>query len=113
MGSKMDYVVACDPQRSTMSNYMGKYHIRGIPHAFIIGRDGKIVWHGHPMEPDFEQNLQQVANSPSQPKVDFSKLSESELLSHSVKELKEWLRFKGIDFSGAVEKQDLVKLITK
>ncbi len=23
---------------------------RGIPHAFVIGKDGKIAWYGHPME---------------------------------------------------------------
>jgi thiol-disulfide isomerase/thioredoxin len=27
-----------------------KFGINGIPHAFIVGKDGKIVWHGHPMQ---------------------------------------------------------------
>lgn len=26
-----------------------KFDINGIPHAFIVGKDGKIVWEGHPM----------------------------------------------------------------
>lgn len=25
------------------------YGVSGIPHAFIIGKDGSIVWNGHPM----------------------------------------------------------------
>lgn len=24
------------------------YGVRGIPHAFIVGRDGKVLWRGHP-----------------------------------------------------------------
>ena len=27
-----------------------KFGISGIPHAFVVGKDGKIVWEGHPME---------------------------------------------------------------
>jgi thiol-disulfide isomerase/thioredoxin len=27
-----------------------KYGVNGIPHAFLIGKDGKLLWHGHPME---------------------------------------------------------------
>lgn len=31
-------------------DYMEKYHVQGIPHAFIIDKDGKEAWHGHPFE---------------------------------------------------------------
>ena len=27
----------------------GKFGIDGIPHAFVVGKDGKIAWEGHPM----------------------------------------------------------------
>ncbi len=27
----------------------GQYGVSGIPHAFVIGKDGKIAWEGHPM----------------------------------------------------------------
>ena len=27
-----------------------KFGINGIPHAFVVGKDGKILWEGHPME---------------------------------------------------------------
>lgn len=27
-----------------------KIGINGIPHAFIVGKDGKVVWQGHPMQ---------------------------------------------------------------
>ena len=26
------------------------FGINGIPHAFVVGKDGKIVWEGHPMQ---------------------------------------------------------------
>ena len=49
MGSKMDYVVAYDDSRKTSNAYMKAFGVRGIPHAFIINKQGLIVWHGHPM----------------------------------------------------------------
>ena len=30
------------------------YGISGIPHAFVVNQAGKIVWHGHPAEPEME-----------------------------------------------------------
>jgi thiol-disulfide isomerase/thioredoxin len=39
----MEYNVAVGG--GAISKKMG---ITGIPHAFLVGKDGKIVWHGHP-----------------------------------------------------------------
>ncbi|MEK0447968.1 MAG: Cytochrome c biosis protein CycY [Verrucomicrobiota bacterium] len=42
----MEYTVALDEKRE-----LGKtFGITGIPHAFIVGKDGKIAWQGHPMQ---------------------------------------------------------------
>ena len=49
MGEKMEYSVAVDKERSTSNEFMERYDLRGIPHAFVV-KDGKIVWHGHPMK---------------------------------------------------------------
>ena len=49
---KMQYTVATDPDRSTFLEYMLASGNSGIPTAFIIGRDGRIEWIGHPMEID-------------------------------------------------------------
>jgi thiol-disulfide isomerase/thioredoxin len=49
MADKMDYTVACDDNRITYSGYMDAYGFNGIPTAFIVGRDGRVLWHGHPM----------------------------------------------------------------
>jgi len=48
-GRKMDYVVAVDKNRATSGAYMGAFGIKGIPHAFIIDQQSRIIWHGHPM----------------------------------------------------------------
>jgi thiol-disulfide isomerase/thioredoxin len=49
MGDKMDYTVAVDQDRQTSDGYMKAYGINGIPHAFIVDKEGRVVWNGHPM----------------------------------------------------------------
>lgn len=39
------------------------YGVSGIPHAVIIGPDQKIAWAGHPMDPEFEKNLEKAASA--------------------------------------------------
>jgi hypothetical protein len=41
----MDYNVAFGG-----AGLVEKLGINGIPHAFLVGKDGKVVWEGHPME---------------------------------------------------------------
>jgi thiol-disulfide isomerase/thioredoxin len=33
------------------------YRVTGIPHAFLIGRNGKLLWEGHPAMPACEENI--------------------------------------------------------
>jgi thiol-disulfide isomerase/thioredoxin len=47
----MKYRVAVDDEDKTAGIYMTGFGVNGIPHAFII-KEGKIIWHGHPMEID-------------------------------------------------------------
>lgn len=58
-GDKMEYVVAVDDNNRTSKAYMGAYGINGIPHAFIVDKEGRVVWHGHPMA-DLEKTLEQL-----------------------------------------------------
>lgn len=60
MGDKMEYLVAVDSQGSAEQNYMAAFGIRGIPHAFVVGRDGKIVYNGHPMESGWNFNTSEI-----------------------------------------------------
>ena len=59
MGDKMDYTVATDQNRKTSTAYMRAFGVNGIPHAFIVDKAGKIVWHGHPMA-ELDQTIEKV-----------------------------------------------------
>jgi thiol-disulfide isomerase/thioredoxin len=50
MGDKMDYVVAVDKDRKTYAAYMDAFGENGIPHAFVVNKEGELAWHGHPMD---------------------------------------------------------------
>jgi thiol-disulfide isomerase/thioredoxin len=45
---KMDYTVAVDDKEGTSKGYMSAYGQDSIPHAFVVGKDGRVLWHGHP-----------------------------------------------------------------
>ncbi len=59
MADKMDYRVAIDDERKTSNGYMKAFGEGGIPHAFIVGKEGTVLWHGHPMD-RMEQALDQI-----------------------------------------------------
>lgn len=46
------YSLSCDPDESTEKSYMQAAFQSTIPKAFIVGKDGKIEWIGHPGEMD-------------------------------------------------------------
>ena len=46
------YTLATDPDRSVYTSYMKAAGQRGIPTAFVIGKDRRIEWIGHPMGMD-------------------------------------------------------------
>ena len=59
-GDKMDYTVALDRNGKTSAGYMERYGINGIPHAFVVDKEGRIAWHGHPMS-GLDRVLDQMA----------------------------------------------------
>lgn len=62
LGEKMDYTVAVDRDRRTSEAFMGAYDVNGIPHAFVVDKEGRIAWHGHPMY-GLERVLEQLASN--------------------------------------------------
>ncbi|HPC95262.1 MAG TPA: redoxin domain-containing protein [Sedimentisphaerales bacterium] len=56
---KMEYAVAIDPEGQVSKGYMEAFGIEGIPHAFIVGKDGVVLWNGHPMDA-MDEVLQQI-----------------------------------------------------
>jgi thiol-disulfide isomerase/thioredoxin len=48
----VQYTLATDPDRSAHDSYMKAVGARGIPTAFIVGKDSKLEWIGHPQSID-------------------------------------------------------------
>lgn len=46
------YCLTTDPDQSSYENYMVAAAQNGIPTAFIVGKDAKVEWIGHPMSMD-------------------------------------------------------------
>eukprot|EP01116_Phalansterium_solitarium_P022729 TRINITY_DN761_c0_g1_i1.p2 TRINITY_DN761_c0_g1~~TRINITY_DN761_c0_g1_i1.p2 ORF type:complete len:205 (+),score=77.71 TRINITY_DN761_c0_g1_i1:86-700(+) len=120
MGAQMDYHVAVDTDGSA-SQLMATYNVSGIPHAFVFGRDGKLVWHGHPVEPGLESAIDRAllvakpapagaAPAAAKP-TPLTPRSDEELQAMPVRELKQLLSTHHIDYTGCAEKIDLVQLI--
>ena len=49
MGSRMDYTVGADADGATTFAYLTAFRVRSIPHTFVLDKQSRIVWHGHPM----------------------------------------------------------------
>ena len=50
MGSKLDYTVGFDDDGDTYDAYMAASQQESIPTAFIVDKEGKIAWIGHPLD---------------------------------------------------------------
>jgi len=51
---KMPYPVGYGSRSSS------RFEVQGIPHAFVIDKNGKLIWRGHPMSPGFEKAIQRA-----------------------------------------------------
>jgi thiol-disulfide isomerase/thioredoxin len=58
-GKEMDYTVAIDDDGVTSKAYMGEEEV-GIPQAFLVGKDGRVVWVGSPLDPALEKVIPDV-----------------------------------------------------
>eukprot|EP00192_Tetraselmis_astigmatica_P012617 CAMPEP_0117692278 /NCGR_PEP_ID=MMETSP0804-20121206/26234_1 /TAXON_ID=1074897 /ORGANISM="Tetraselmis astigmatica, Strain CCMP880" /LENGTH=427 /DNA_ID=CAMNT_0005505699 /DNA_START=137 /DNA_END=1423 /DNA_ORIENTATION=+ len=107
MGYGMDYVVAL--------TLVGIAGVRGIPHAFVVGSDGRIKFSGHPMDPGFAAAVDKaVSESPPKqapPPPSPITASREELHAMAIKELKQILRDRGVSMTGLAEKGDIVAKI--
>ena len=103
-GDVMDYVVAVDPKRKISDGYMKAYQQRGIPTAFIVDKQLRVVWVGHPMS-DLETVLEKVIAGKFDAKAYAAK-----------KELEEKRNQMAIaafrEYFGAIEKDDADKTKT-
>jgi hypothetical protein len=50
MGGKMKYRVVADKNQKTIAAYMVAFNKRSIPTAFIVDKQGRVAWMGHPQD---------------------------------------------------------------
>jgi len=112
MGAQMDYTVAVDPTGQANRNLMQAAGATGIPHAFLVSREGKIVYSGHPMDPDFESAVRRYAPEGKKKKaLQPLNFTRDQLSAMSIKELKGILTEREVSFTGLLEKADFVEKI--
>tara|TARA_R110001592_G_scaffold129355_2_gene341765 strand:- start:14 stop:643 length:630 start_codon:yes stop_codon:yes gene_type:complete len=56
-GAAMDYTIGLDKDQQTAMAYMAKFGLNGIPASFLVDKQGKIAWVGHPADPELETQL--------------------------------------------------------
>jgi thiol-disulfide isomerase/thioredoxin len=78
-GNKMDYTVVVDSRKTTSRTWMKAAGQTGIPTAFVVDRQGKLAFIGHPLSDEFETSLRQVLNGRYDPKL--AKVAEPALRS--------------------------------
>lgn len=116
MGHQMDYTVAVDEDGIAQEGYMAAYRCTGIPTAFIVNRQGSIVWHGHPMDPQFEVNVakaaaEKPAEDAAEPLPNVKGMTQAQIAALSVADLKRVLKHHHVDYSDCLEKSDLVQRV--
>lgn len=57
-GDAIGYRIAVDNKGRTDIAYRGANRINSMPYAFVVDKEGKLVWHGHPMS-----NLDKVVDA--------------------------------------------------
>ncbi|MBI4716743.1 MAG: TlpA family protein disulfide reductase [Planctomycetes bacterium] len=58
--AQMTYHVAIDKNEATTNAYLAASGVAGIPYAYLVGKDGSVVWHGSPLEPTLPDIVEQI-----------------------------------------------------
>jgi thiol-disulfide isomerase/thioredoxin len=69
-GSGMSYHVGIDPDKSMNQAWMEAAGQKGIPCAFIVGKTGKVVYIGHPLDPQFDKAVRASLSGRFDPQVE-------------------------------------------
>jgi thiol-disulfide isomerase/thioredoxin len=73
MGDKMSYSIMLDGGQ-TGAGYLAGAGVQGIPHAFVVDKDGKMVWHGNPNQ--VAEGMELVIAEVAEGKFDVKKHAE-------------------------------------
>ncbi|KAG0082083.1 hypothetical protein BGZ93_002529 [Podila epicladia] len=113
----MDYTVVMDKNQSLHSKVFKPSGATGIPFS-AIAVNNKIVFSGHPMDPQFARQLEAAAAKATSTKKEPVALplitqSYEELMQLRPKELRQILDERGIRSAGLSEKSEFAKLIVE
>ncbi|KAF9332592.1 hypothetical protein BG006_004546 [Podila minutissima] len=113
----MDYTVVMDKNQSLHSKVFKPSGATGIPFS-AIAVNNKIVFSGHPMDPQFARQLEAAAAKATSTKKEPVALplitqSYEELMQLRPKELRQILDERGIRSTGLSEKSEFAKLIVE
>ncbi|KAI7818820.1 thioredoxin-like protein [Gamsiella multidivaricata] len=115
--NSMDYTVVIDTNQSLFSKVFKASGATGIPFAAVVVNN-KIVFSGHPMDPQFAKTLEDAASKASSTRKEPVALplvtqTYEELMQLRPKELRQILEDRGIRTTGCSEKGDFAKLIVE
>jgi thiol-disulfide isomerase/thioredoxin len=79
-GEKMSYAVAIGGNQF-MKDWLEAARVEGIPHAFIVSGEGKLIWEGHPMDLNEEILGDMITGSFSPQKASAPKKEEQNSLN--------------------------------
>jgi len=68
-GSGMSYQVGIDSDKSMNQAWMEAAGQKGIPCAFVVGKTGKIVYIGHPLDPQFDKTVKAALSGRFDPQL--------------------------------------------
>jgi len=60
-GDKISYTIAFDQAGITTRDYMEASGNFAIPYAFLIGREGALLWQGSPLDPEMDEVIRRAA----------------------------------------------------
>jgi len=93
-GAKVEYTIT--------AGVNGPIEVSGIPHAFVFGRDGKLVFHGHPASGDFEQSVTKaLRNAPPAAATPVAQAATGPLVPERA-----WTNSEGKEVRAAVKAKD-------
>ncbi len=91
-GRRMNYSVAIDKRNGTSRAWSRAAGMNGIPHAFIVGPEGKVQFIGHPLDPEFEEILEEVMGGRYNRKLMMQAQSHIDGIEDA-RELKNWSQY--------------------
>lgn len=59
-GEKMAYAIAFDRAGAMQRDYLDAARADGIPYAFLVGRNGELLWHGSPLDDRMKEVIEQA-----------------------------------------------------